>query len=397
MTSGDAQQPNRPLAGSAPDAGQRRSRAWIGWLIFLILAAGAGAWWYYTQNPAALNVAETEAPPPAPAPMSLSPVDVTTVQPQELVASIRLTGTLNPARRAVLAAQLSAPLREVAVREGDPVKEGDILIRFDPTQVELQVEQARSSLASAEAQLALAKTTLSNTQTLVERNVSPRTALDKAESDVTAAEANVAAQRSQVKSAETQLGYATIAAPMTGVVAERRVDPGDTVAMGSPLLTVVDLTRLEVEVVVPTSVIGSVGIGQTAELTVDGIAGRTFTATVDRISPVALAATRTIPVYLTIENPDGVLKGGMFTSGQVTIDRKEGAIALPATAVRNDADGPYVLAVENGALVRKAVTPGRAWRNGQTVEVAGVSAGETIVTAPLPMLSEGMAVVVESI
>jgi RND family efflux transporter MFP subunit len=334
--------------------------------------------------------------PAAPVPTALSPVEVTTVAPQDLVSTIRLTGTLNPVRRSVLAAQVSAPLLDVAVKPGQSVKEGDVLIRFDPTQLQLQVDQAKSSLASAQAQRDLAQTTLNNTQTLVDRNVSPRSALDKAENDVTAAEANVAGMRTQLKAAETQLGYATIRAPMSGVVSERRVDPGDTVAAGSPLLTVVDLTELEVEVVIPASVIDSVSVGQTAELAVDGIDGRTFTATVDRISPLAVAATRTIPVYLSIENPDGLLKGGMFTSGEVVVDRKTGAIALPLAAIRSDSEGTYVLAIENGVLARRAVTEGRAWNNGQTVEIAtGVAAGDTIVTAPLPTLAAGTPVVIE--
>lgn len=377
-------------AGESPKA--RRSRGWIGWIVLVVVTLGAG-WWLFGRTP-----------PPAPdtsvtaavAPMALSPVEVAVVAPQNLRSTIRLTGTLNPTRRSVLAAQVAAPLMEVTVKAGQTVKAGDVLIRFDPTQLQLQVDQATSNLASAEAQLKLAQTTLDNTRRLVERNVSARNTLDKAENDVTAAEANVAGMRTQLKSAETQLGYATIVAPFDGVVSERRVDPGDTVAIGTQLLTLVDTSQLEVEVVIPSSVIGSVEVGQTADLRVDGIEGQTFPARIDRISPVALAATRTIPVYLTLDNPGGILKGGMFTSGEVTTESKDGAIALPATAIRTDDQGSFVLAITGGKLERRAVTTARTWNNGQTVEIAtGVAPGDTIVTAPLPTLAAGEAVTVE--
>lgn len=373
--------------------GKRRRR---GWIVLLLVIAGGGAYYWYTQNP---PPAETAAPAPAapagPVTIALSPIEVTEIQPQRLQSVVRVTGTLNPIRQTTLTSQVSGTLEDVTAKEGESVAASALLVQIDTADLRSRVEQQRSALQAAEAQLALARTTLSNTQTLVQRNVAARSQLDQAQNAVTSAESQVAASRSALQAAETALANAAVKAPFAGVISERFAAPGEAVAPGTRLLTLVDLSSLEVQVSVPTSVIGQVGVGQSTGLTVEGLDGA-FTATVDRISPVALPGTRAIPVFLTLDNPDGLLRGGMFAIGSITLEEKEQAIAVPATAVREDNEGRYVLKIADGMLVRQGIDAVRSWDNGSLVEVAGgVRAGDVIISAPLPSLHAGTPVTVD--
>lgn len=387
--------PTAPAAETEPATPpRRRRRGWIV-LILLLLAAAGGYYWYTHREPPAQTETAAPAEPEGPATISLSPIEVTEVQPRDLQSLVKVTGTLNPIRETTLTSQVSGTLQEVTAKEGESVAADALLAQVDTTDLQSRVDQQASALQAAEAQLTLAQSTLKNTETLVQRNVAARTQLDQAQNSVTSAESQVAASRSALQAAQTALGNAAVKAPFAGVVSERFATTGEAVSPGTRLLTLVDLSSLEVQVSVPTSVIGQVRIGQSTQLTIEGLEG-SFTATVDRISPVALAGTRAIPVFLTLDNTDGRLRGGMFAIGSIVLEDKSQAIAVPATAVREDNDGKYVLKITDGVLVRQAIEPARSWDNGSLVEVAsGVRAGDTIVSAPLPSLHAGTPVAID--
>jgi multidrug efflux pump subunit AcrA (membrane-fusion protein) len=117
--------------------------------------------------------------------------------------------------------------------------------------------------------------------------------------------------------------------------------------------------------------------------------------TVDRINPVANEGSRFIPVHIRLDNLDGRLWGGMFATGSILVREGAGLVALPATAIREDAEGRFVLKLEDGKLVRQPVESGPSWSGGRLVEILnGVAAGDTIVSAPLTELQPDAAVVV---
>jgi RND family efflux transporter MFP subunit len=143
------------------------------------------------------------------------------------------------------------------------------------------------------------------------------------------------------------------------VVAKRHVQPGEKVAFDSPLVTVVDLTELELQAAVPASDVPELAIGKAVELTIDGFGERRFTGRVERINPAAEPGTRAILVYVGIPNPDGALRGGMFATGRIALAASAPVATLPATAVRTEAGQTFVWTVEGGKLVRRGVVTGR--------------------------------------
>jgi len=112
--------------------------------------------------------------------------------------------------------------------------------------------------------------------------------------------------------ARIALEYATVHAPFAGTVSQRLVQPGEKVEVGSSLLTIVDLARLELQAPAPADDVPSVRIGQLATFSVGGFGDRRFEATVVRINPIIDTGSRSVMLYLSVDNPDDVLKGGMF-------------------------------------------------------------------------------------
>jgi len=367
---------------------KRRRWPWV--LLVLVVLAAIGVFVFTRmQPPPPPPVAETPAEPV----MQLNPLEVTTLEPQTLERTVKVTGAMQPQRQTALTAKASGTVQLVNVRPGDSVSQGQVLLQIDIESLRVQFEQQSATVEATRAQLVLAQAQLERTQQLVERGVTPSSNLESAQSNVDGLRANVAALESQLRTAEIALENATVIAPFDGVVAARSVEPGQTVAAGAALFTLVDLSRMEVLASAPLNASAAIAPGQRVVLTVESLPGQTFSANVDRINPVAAEGTRTIPVYLTIENPDGVFRGGMFTTGQIVVEEKPDAIGVPPAALREDAQGDYVLKIVDGRAVRQAVTLGPRWSTGGLTEITqGLAAGDTIVTVPLTQLEPDMAV-----
>jgi RND family efflux transporter MFP subunit len=155
-------------------------------------------------------------------------------------------------------------------------------------------------------------------------------------------EGSVKSAEAQVQLAKNALRDAIATSPLTGIVAKRHVQVGEKVAFDSPLVTVVDLTDMELQAAVPAVDVPELAIGKTVELTIDGFGERRFTGRVERINPAAEPGTRAILVYVGIPNSDGALRGGMFATAGSRSPRARRCPTLPATAIRTEAGQTYV-------------------------------------------------------
>ena len=368
----------------------RRRRPWL-WVILALIVIALAALLFVRGR-------ERLEPPPAETqtrPTELNKVEITTIAPQLLEQTVKVTGTLAPQQRADLTPQVSGKLQTVMVRPGDSVLAGQLIAQIDIRDLRLTLSQAVANSDATKAQLTLARTQLENTRELFQRGTSSRANLDSAQANVDALAAQVQALQTQVDTAQRAMQNASITAPFAGVIASRSAEPGQSVTPGSPLVTLVDLSIMEVQATAPLSDSANLKEGQRATLSVEGIPGKTFEATVDRISPVAIENTRSIPVFLTLDNPDRIFRGGMFTTGQIVVDEAQGAIAVPAAAIRNDQQGDFVLKVADDKLVRQGVEKGRQWSTGNLVQItSGLAAGDIVVTGRLPELEADTAVTI---
>lgn len=361
----------------------------------LLAAAAAGAGLYVAGGGSAKTPEPTLAGAAAPAHRELAQIEVTTVQPRDMAERLRVSGELRPLNRAVIKAKVSGTVIDVNARQGQAVKSGDVLIRFETDDLESALVQQDSNLEAAQAQLELAEQTLAKTRQLADRGYATRAALEKAQSDVAAARANVRGMSAQSDTARTALGNAELIAPFDGIVASRLVEPGEPANSNTELLTVVDTSVLEAEVQVSTRDITRLAVGQTAELQVDGLEGTTILGTVDRINPIANEGSRFVPVFIRLENTDGRLWGGMFATGSILIREEQNVVAVPQTSLRTDDAGRHVLKISDGRLVRQPVEVGPSWDGGHLVQLTdGIAAGDVVLSAPLPELKADTPVIV---
>ncbi|NMA97800.1 MAG: efflux RND transporter periplasmic adaptor subunit, partial [Phyllobacteriaceae bacterium] len=197
---------------------------------------------------------------------------------------------------------------------------------------------------------------------------------------------------SAVEAAELALANATVKSPVTGIVSSRSVEPGQTIQAGTPLFSIVNLDKMEFQAAASVNSSARVAAGQEAHVFVTGLEGEEFVGNVTRVNPVALTGTRTVPIYVDIDNTDGKLRGGMFATGQIVISEKDDALAISASALREDAEGHYVLKLIDNVLVRQPVELQREWNRGSQIEVTGLTEGDVIVSAPLSDLGPDDAV-----
>lgn len=330
----------------------------------------------------------------APAVMEFLPTDVMQVKTGELRQLLPLSGSLRAFNQATVKAKVPGDVREVLVREGEAVKAGQVLIRMDTSDYQARVDQARGALQAARGQLDIATKTRDNNKALLDKAFISKNAFDNAASQYDIARANVESARGALDVAQKALGDTVIRAPISGLVSMRSVQPGEKVSADNRLLDVVDLSQMEMEAAVPASDIMQVALGQEVQVKVEGMP-QPFIGKVARINPATQSGSRSILVYVQIDNPQGALRVGMFGEAQLTMSKKSGVLTVPQSAVQKEADRTFVYAIENSKLVQKPVTLGIQGNDGtgSAAEiVSGLEPGAQIVKANLGALRNGSTV-----
>lgn len=328
----------------------------IPWVIAIVALLVVGALVLRT-----LKARRAAGAPPAPAAaasaaaLDLAPADVVVVRPVELVRTLTVSGGLKAVNTAVVKAKISAELKSLTVREGDPVRAGQVIGQLDPLEAELRVRQAAQTAQSARAQLDIAQRTLDNNRALVEQGFISPTGLETSVANHAAAEASYRAAVAAADLARKSVGDARLVAPLSGIVSQRLAQPGERVPLDGRIVEIVDLSRIELEAAVAPEDVGSIAVGNVARLQVDGL-NDTVEGRVARINPSTQAGTRSVMVYIALDPRPG-LRQGLFARGTIELLRRQ-ALAVPLSVVRVEQSRPTVLAVENGVVVQRIVTPG---------------------------------------
>lgn len=361
-------------------------------LVILLIVAALAAVFMATRGGAAAKPADDKAKAYN-GPYELAAADVATVEQRALSRSLPLSGSLTPLVQATVKSRVSGDVLEVLVREGQVVKKGEVLARIDIRNLGAQFDSQRASLDKARADLALAKINSETNALMLKEKFISKNAYDSALSAYDAAAASVKVAEAQARLAQIGLDDAVVRAPIAGIVSQRMVQPGEKVSPDSPMLAIVDLGQLELEAPAPASEIPSVKIGQTGSFKVGGYGERVFTAKVERINPSTDAGTRSIKLYLSVDNADGALRGGMFAQGELVLDQSAPSPTVPTSAIRSDSGVTYVLAVEQDKLVRHTVTLGLKTDDSSYVEVRdGVRVGSQVLAAKIDALHDGSTV-----
>lgn len=357
-------------------------------LVALLLLAGLGRALYGRKEQ---QLAVTSSGSAAPSALELAAADVVQVQSQSLVQSLPIAGAIKAVQSALVKARVPGELQGLSVREGDAVQAGQVLARIEASEYQARLRQAQQQADAAKAQLDIAQRQWDNNQALVQQGFISKTALDTSANNLAAAQANYKAAIAGVDLAQKALDDSVLRAPIAGLVSQRLAQPGERVSVDARIVEIVDLRRLEMEATLSGADSVAVRLGQTAQLTIEGLS-QSVSARVVRINPSAQAGSRSVLVYLALERSEGLLQG-LFTQGTLALGQVT-ALAVPLTAVRTDRPQPYVQLLGGGAVSYRNVTPGVRGEVGQElwVSVAGLSAGDLVLRGHVGSLREGQPV-----
>jgi membrane fusion protein, multidrug efflux system len=365
---------------------------------------GAGAWRAMKPpiGPAEPKAsASAIAMPAASAAIELVASDLLVVSAVDLSRQVPVTGSLRAVQQTVVKARVAGELKSLDVREGQTVKQGQRIGQIDTLEHEWRVKEREAQLQASEAQVASAQRTQDNNRQLLEKNFISQAAFDASRFALDTASGNRDAARAQLTLARKTLNDAALTAPISGVVAERFAQPGEKLSPDNRILSIINLSSMEIEASVPATELGGVSIGQAVALKVEGIK-ELQKGSVVRIAPSTSAGTRSVPVFIRLQSPtvsNEQIRAGLFAQGQLDVERLGNVLAVPAGALRDQAGRNTIYLIKNNQIEEREVKLGLRGNlpDGRAVVqiVQGLNAGEQIVASNLGVLKSGAAVKVK--
>lgn len=373
--------------------GFTRRRVVAGVAVLVVVGAVGGAVALRAAKKAEQDVAKNKATPT----LEFTQSDLAYVDRKPLARWLPVSGTMQPVNQVTVKAKVPGEVRQLAVREGESVKAGQMLARIDTADLETKLVERIGALESAKAQLALAeKTRAMNNKLLSEKFIS-QNAFDGSESSYSVAQGSVKSVEAQVQLAQNAIRDAAVIAPLNGIVAKRHVQPGEKVAFDAPILTLVDLRELELAALVPAVDVPELKVGLAVELTVEGFGDRRFNGRIERINPSTEPGTRAFNVYIGLPNAESTLRSGMFATGRIAIATSTPTPTLPLGAIRTEAGQSFVWTIDNGRLVRRIVLLGRRDDEAGLVEVkTELPPNVPVLAVRFDNLKEGAAAIVKA-
>lgn len=309
---------------------------------------------------------------------------------------IEFSGPLVAPSTAIVRAKAPGTLVSLAVAEGSRVRAGQSLGSIDLADLASRVAERQAMVESARAQLAQAERTHGSNQRLADQDYISPNALEGSRAALQAAKAALDAAQAQLATSRVGLRDAALVAPISGLVSKRHVVPGEKLSAEQPVLTLVDLARLELAGSVATHEVSVLQPGMTVALRIEGVE-QPASGTVARIAPAAEAGTRSIGVAVDVANPKEQYRAGQYAVARVELADTQQRLTLPTAAVTQTAGQDQVWVIDQGRLARRAITTGRRDEARGLVEVlAGLDAQAQVLAARFDNLREGGKAVVQA-
>lgn len=354
-------------------------------VVFAVLAAVSGCG-KGRQSEAA---ATAKVAPPV---LLMSPEDLITLHQSDLAAGPIITGTIQPERRADLRAEVSAVVLQVMKDNGETVRQGDTLVRLDPTAIRDTLSAADATARAAAQALEQSGRQLERLQTLRQSGMTSTQALEDAETRRNNLQSDLSAARARAVLARQQLQRTDVRAPFSGVISERKASAGDTVQIGKELLKVVDPASMRFEGLVSADQISSVKLGQSVHFRVNGYEKQEFSGTVRRIAPSANVTTRQVEVLVGFADGDRPQVSGLYAEGQIAAASSR-QLMLPEAALVRNGDSAFAWRIRGSLLQKVAISIGqRDPRHGDYPVASGLADGDRVVKNPLVSFKDGQAV-----
>jgi membrane fusion protein (multidrug efflux system) len=349
----------------------------IGLLILLVLIKGA-------QFSTMMAMGKKMVPPP-------ETVTSAVVKEENWAPTLRAIGSISPVQGTVVAAELAGVVSQVAFESGGTAKKGDLLVQLDASAEEAQ-------LHSAEADLELARADLERSRDLAKRKV-----ISTAESD--AAESKFKQKSGSVDQMRSMITKKTVRAPFDGQLGIREVNVGQNIEARQPVVPLTSLDPVFVDFSLPQQDLGKLSTGLEVNVTTDALTGHAFTGKLTAMNSMVDATTRNVTLQATLQNPEHLLRPGMFGKVEVVLPEKHKALVIPGSAISYAPFGDSVFVIEKKkdektgketqSIRQQFVRVGEA--RGDFVSInEGLKPGETVVGTGVFKLRNGMAVTINN-
>lgn len=358
-----------------------------------------GGFYLYRQHVKAADAAKAQAKQPRPG----VPIQTVAARTGDIGVYINALGTVTPVYTATITSRVDGQITNVAYREGQMVRKGDLLIEIDPRPFQAALTQAQGTLAKDEAVLNEARIDLNRFQLAYDRNAIAKQQLDDQEQLVKQDEGTVKQDQGTLASAATNVDYTRIVAPIEGRVGLRLVDPGNIVTSGATTALVV-ITQLQ-----PITVIFSVAEDYLPQIQKQMRTGQKLPVDAfarDQITKLASGSlltldnqidqtTGTVKLKAIFENQDLALFPNQFVNARLLVDTQHGVVLVPTAAIQRNAQGAfvYVIASDNSASLH-TITVGTT--DGNSAAVQGVDSGQIIAVNGFDKLQNGAKVIINN-
>ena len=379
------------LRSTDGDAGKRSSKHWLGLAIasFVVIALLVSGIWSRVRARTALN-AET-------AQSALSAVSVVSPKQTAPADEIILPGNVQPFITSPIYARTNGYLKKWYFDIGAHVKQGQLLALIETPEVDQQLQQARSNLLTAQANLELASITKTRYQGLLKSNAVSQQDVDNAVGTYNANKAMVEADRAAVEQYSALVSFEKVYAPFDGVITARNTDIGDLINSGSgggvksDLFHIVQPKTLRVYVNVPEEYSQGIKVGMTAALSLAEFPGRKFQGKLVRTADDINLTTRTLLIEIDVDNPAGTLLTGSYAEVHLAIPTQASTFLLPVNTLLFRSEGLRVGIVKDGKVVLTSVMPGHDFGNEIEI-VSGLTANDKVIVNPPDSLVSGQGV-----
>jgi membrane fusion protein (multidrug efflux system) len=309
------------------------------------------------------------------------PMEVRTTQLSvgPITRSVILPAQVLALQQATLYAKVSGYLKSIAVDKGDEVAAGAVLAR-------IEIPELVASRAKQEAELKVAQADYNRIQESSQK--APDLVVPEM---VDQARGRFEVARASLEQSETLLRYATITAPFSGIITQRHVDPGALIQANSPIVGLMDFSKVRVQVAVPEVEASRLTVGQPVLVTSDNLPGRHFDGKVTRFTYVLDTASRTMLAEVMLDNPNLSLRPGMLVIARIGIEHKESALLMPVDALVMEKGNAFAYTVAGGIAAKHPIKIG--FNDGQYLEVlAGLDARDAVILARKLKLTNGQPV-----
>lgn len=347
---------------------------------------------------ALLAACERAAPPPPAA----VPVTIALADRRDVPLLLDATGTVEPMRSAAVEAQVGGLVTRVAFREGDDVREGQLLFELDQRPYRTALVQAEAALARDRARWQVARLERDRQEQLVRENFSTQAALDQARTEVAALEATLAADSAAVERARLDLQFAEVRAPISGRAGAVLLREGNVVrpVAGRPLVQINQLAPIQVRFNVPAAYLGAVRqrAGRTLPVRVTpvGDTAATRAGTLAFIDNAVDSLTGTVALKATFPNADRSLWPGALVRVELQLDVERGALVVPRSAILTGQTGSLVFVVDSAEQARVRQVTLRRSTDALAVVADGLAPGERVVIDGQLKLTNGTKVAVRN-